>query len=103
MSIYLNVFDPAQSDCCFFAPCTNILTYLLTYLNVPNPSTSIYAERKLIVYIHNAPTFHVSRRRREMYCGHPRLCVCVCVSVSVRVCTPTLLHRRGCNLGNGTG
>jgi len=22
----------AHSDCCFFAPCTNILTYLLTYL-----------------------------------------------------------------------
>ena len=22
-------------------------------------------------------TFRVSRRRREMYCGHPRLCVCV--------------------------
>jgi len=21
----------AHSDCCFFAPCTNILTYLLTY------------------------------------------------------------------------
>jgi len=26
-------------------------------------------------------TFCVSRRRREMYCGHRRLCVCVCVSV----------------------
>jgi len=22
--------------------------------------------------------FRVSRRRREMYCGHERLCVCVC-------------------------
>jgi len=22
----------AHSDCCFFAPCRNILTYLLTYL-----------------------------------------------------------------------
>ena len=29
-------------------------------------------------------TFRVSRRRREMYCGHARLCVCVCVSVSAR-------------------
>ena len=30
-------------------------------------------------------TFRVSRRRREMYCGHARLCVClsVCLSVSV--------------------
>jgi len=24
-------------------------------------------------------TFRVSRRPREMYCGHARLCVCVCV------------------------
>jgi len=27
-------------------------------------------------------TFRVSRRRREMYCGHARLCVCLCVSLS---------------------
>jgi len=26
-------------------------------------------------------TFRVSHRRREMYCGHPRLCVCMSVSV----------------------
>jgi len=24
-------------------------------------------------------TFRVSRRPREMYCGHARLCVCLCV------------------------
>jgi len=24
-------------------------------------------------------TFRVSRRPREMYCGHTRLCVCLCV------------------------
>jgi len=39
-------------------------------------------------------TFRVSRRRREMYCGHARLCVCV----TVRGRTPTLLHGPGCNL-----
>ena len=39
-------------------------------------------------------TFRLSRRRREMYCGHPRLCVCV----SVRGRMPTLLHGPGCNL-----
>ena len=39
-------------------------------------------------------TFRVSRRRREMYCGHARLSVCV----SVRGRTPTLLHGPGCNL-----
>ena len=27
----------------------------------------------------------VSRRRREMYCGHARLCVCLCVSVCLSV------------------
>ena len=48
----------------------------------------------------------VSRRRREMYCGHARLCVClrlaiVCLRVclSVRGRMPTLLHGPGCNLG----
>jgi len=52
-------------------------------------------------------TFRVSRRRREMYCGHARLCVCVrlciCVSVyeSVRRRMPALLHGPGCNLGSG--
>ena len=40
-------------------------------------------------------TFRVSRRRREMYCGHARLCVCL----SVRGRMPTLLHGPGCNLG----
>jgi len=35
-----------------------------------------------------AITFCVSRRRRKMYCRHPRLCVCVsvclCLSAAVR-------------------
>ena len=26
-------------------------------------------------------TFHVCRRRREMYCDHPRLSACLCVSL----------------------
>ena len=30
-------------------------------------------------------TFRVSRRPREMYCGHARLCVCVCLSVCLSV------------------
>jgi len=41
-------------------------------------------------------TFRVSRRRREMYCGHARLCVCLS---AVRSRMPTLLHGPGCNLG----
>jgi len=40
-------------------------------------------------------TFRVSRRPREVYCGHARLSVCV----SVRGRMPTLLHGPGCNLG----
>ena len=39
-------------------------------------------------------TFRVSRRRREMYIGHARLCVCL--SVPRRI--PTQLDRPGCNL-----
>jgi len=46
-------------------------------------------------------TFGVGRRRREMCCGHARLCVCL--SLSVRGCMPTLLHGPGCNLGSGRG
>jgi len=54
-----------------------------------------FALRKKLV------TFRVSRRRREIYCGHARLCVCVCLSVRGRM--PTLSHGPGCNLGSGRG
>jgi len=54
---------------------------------------------QLSAYVDNITTelvtFRVSRRPREMYCGHARLCVCV----SVRGRMPTLLHGHGCNLG----
>ena len=43
-------------------------------------------------------TFRVSRVRREMYCGHARICVSVCVPVRGRM--PTLLHGPGYNLGD---
>ena len=50
-------------------------------------------------------TFRVSHRRREMYCGHPRLrvCVSVCMSVAARphYCTDpdvTWGSGRGCPL-----
>jgi len=36
--------------------------------------------------LHRIITFCVSRRRREMYCGHARLCVCVCVCLSAAAC-----------------
>jgi len=47
-----------------------------------------------------APRPRVSRRQREMYCGHARLCLsCVCLSVclSIRGRMPTLFHGPGCN------
>jgi len=42
-------------------------------------------------------TFRVSRRPREIYCGHARLCL------SVRGRMPTLLHGPGCNLAEWYG
>jgi len=46
---------------------------------------------------HRTPHACHTRRRREMYCSHARLCVSVCLSVRGRM--PTLLHGPGCNLG----
>ena len=31
-------------------------------------------------------TFRVSRKRREMYCGHPRLCVCLFAAACPHYC-----------------
>jgi len=56
-------------------------------------------------FINPVITFRVSRRQREMYRGHARLCVFMCVCVCVAVCLsvrsrmPTLLYGPGCNLG----
>jgi len=45
-------------------------------------------------------TFRVSRRRREMYCGHARsLYVCLSLRGHMR----TLLHGPRCNLGEWYG
>jgi len=59
----------------------------------------------LSVFLMVMITFRVSRRRREMYCGHSRLCVCVsiCLSATVRphYCTDhdvTYGSGRGCPL-----
>jgi len=37
----------------------------------------------------NFVTFHMSRRRREMYCGHARLCVCLSAAACPHHCTDT--------------
>ena len=46
-------------------------------------------------------TFCVSRRRRKMYCGHPRLCVCLSAAACPHYCTDpdvTWGSGRGCPL-----
>ena len=35
----------------------------------------------------NIITFRVSRRSREMYCGHARLCVCLSAAACPHYCT----------------
>ena len=48
---------------------------------------STLAGERVSVYRHRyISTFRVSRRPREMYCGHARLCVCLCVCVCLSVC-----------------
>jgi len=37
-------------------------------------------------------TFRVSGRRREMYCGHARLCMCVSVDLCVCLSAAAYLH-----------
>jgi len=48
-------------------------------------------------------TFRVRRSRCEMYIRHGRLCACLCVFLSLCLSVPrripTLLHERGCKLG----
>jgi len=39
-------------------------------------------------------TFRVSRRRREMYCGHAHLCVCLCMCLCV--CLSVCLSAAAC-------
>jgi len=39
-------------------------------------------------------TFRVSRRRREMYCGHARLCLCVCLCVCPQSHAHTIARTR---------
>jgi len=47
-------------------------------------------------------TFRVSRRPREMYCGHVRLCVCQSVRLSAAVC-PHYCTDPDVTLGSGSG
>jgi len=49
----------AHSDFCFFAPCTNILTYLLTYLLMGIP--------KLLQCSNNAVVTYLAKRMHRMH------------------------------------
>jgi len=85
--------------------CDDIIILHLSYLAYPHYiiTVHIYGLQSVVLdsivfkvcssdipppYLCTLITFRMSRRRREMYCGHPRLCVCVCVSVclSTAVC-----------------
>jgi len=66
---------------------------------MPTDYTAQYCNRSIkitwpIRHYHRFITFRVSRKRREMYIAHARLCVYL--SDPCRM--PTLLHGRGCNL-----
>ena len=47
-------------------------------------------------------TFRVSRRPREMYCGHAHLCVCLCVCLSAAAC-PHYCTDQDVTWGSGRG
>jgi len=47
-------------------------------------------------------TFRVSRRPREMYCGHARLCVCMSVCLSAAAC-PRYCRDPDVTWGSGRG
>ena len=48
--------------------------------------TATADERIILTQIFRFITFRVSRRRREMYFGHARLCVCLSVCLSAAAC-----------------
>jgi len=63
------------------------------------PTRTVYA--KIQTNLTYLVTFRVSRRRREMYCGHPRLCVCLSAAACLHYCTDpdvTWGSDRGCPL-----
>jgi len=82
---------PSVSSMMLFLYCTYILHCL---------STVFREIKQLIIFI---ITFSVSRRPREMYCGHSRQCVCLCLSAAAcpHYCTDpdvTWGSGRGCPL-----
>jgi len=83
--------------------CTHHCNTLLDIMPKCYHSNNMFTNTTLLDYTVTVITFRVRRRRREMYCGHARLCVCVSVCLSVRGRMPTLLHGHRCNVGSGRG
>jgi len=69
-------------------------------LSVHHPRRLLHTPAALPLY-HSIITFRVSRRRREIYCGHSRLCVCLSAAACLHYCTDldvTWWSGRGCPL-----
>jgi len=87
-NMYRNFMTTGMSFLSFADRQTAIHTRSLQYFAVLG--RSIYF--KCLHFI----TFRVSRRRREMYCGHAHLCVCLSLCPRPHAHT---IARPGCNLG----
>jgi len=77
---------------------TDLTTYTfpldISIIDTHHPSSAPYTCQVSI-------TFRMSRRRREMYCGHARLCVCLSAAACPHYCTDpdvTWGNSRGCPL-----
>jgi len=68
----------AHSDCCFFAPCTNILTYLLTYF--PGNTRGPYGKEIPLHWFF----YYNSSSRAWLPC--PDFFNCICLKISPICC-----------------
>ena len=73
LQMVMNAAAGVVTGCDNYEHITPLLRDVLHWLPVP---------QRIQIYLFI--TFRVSRRPREMYCGHARLCVCVCMSVCPR-------------------
>jgi len=80
----------------------NFLSNLLMLLTVqPFRKFCSKLSRIISLQLTSLFTFRVSRRPREMYCGHGRLCVCLSAAACLHYCTDQNVTRqsgRGCPL-----
>jgi len=84
------------------------VVFNLRHVFLPRYPTDLWFMRAIRITLTSATTttvirlitFCMSRRRRQMYCGHARLCVCMSVCLSASVCPhyctdPDVTWRRG--------